>query len=138
MGELSGFVVMVTGVCLGALYVAWVAQAPLQALHRASPEYVQPSVASSSVDVYYAFALPLFVCVVLLATMVLYAVANVSTLPEVDDYRAIMDANGAKRRELHGATWVDRQRDTPFVNDASVAELNALLLRKPDSTSFSS
>jgi hypothetical protein len=120
--ELYGFVVFVSGAAGAAGWAWWLAR-PLVA--EASAGRGKPG--DEGPDVFLALAVPLLAASLLPAVMLLYALLNMASAPDQDDPRTVMDAHGAERRAIHGNVVQDLVKDTPSVNELSVAELSRLL-----------
>ncbi|GBG31982.1 Phosphatidylinositol N-acetylglucosaminyltransferase subunit P [Hondaea fermentalgiana] len=135
MGAQRGFTVLVSG-ALGAIaFLAWTL-GPLLGLHdRADTLFgrettdLLAALRERTPDVYFALAVPLFVSVALLAGIILYALFSLASMPEPQDFKTIVDTQGARQKRRYGDNWVDLHRDTPFVNDLSALQVARLLHR---------
>jgi hypothetical protein len=120
--ELYGLVVLVSGAA-GAAGWAWWLAGPL----LAEPSARSGEAGDEGPDVFLALAGPLLVASALPVVMILYALLNMASAPDQDDPRTVMDAHGAARRAIHRRVVQDLVKDTPSVNELSVAELSRLL-----------
>mmetsp|Transcript_15751 Transcript_15751/g.34031 ORF Transcript_15751/g.34031 Transcript_15751/m.34031 type:complete len:128 (-) Transcript_15751:1262-1645(-) len=122
MGERAGFVVFATGCGLLCLYLGWIF-CPKEVVigdFRVNLRLFFPSL-------YWCAAIPMLLPMLLLFQIVIYFFLNMSRLPDVEDFRTIVDSHGVKRKDVHEEAWRDPKRGTPFINDMSIQQVNQLM-----------
>lgn len=76
---------------------------------------------------YWAVAIPLYVCVSLVAVAAIYTFYNMSTVPDMDDPRSVGDNYGKRQQQVAAGLIFDLSKDTPIITDLTPEEASYLL-----------